>query len=100
MSITYYSFSLNVSGIIRDLDIVKDVSVEVGLYSRDAFEGTPEQWDAVYTSLAAMHVESVGPLRRSLGAALGRIWTPRHDIGHMFARMGRKYRRAMSRAAA
>tara|TARA_R110000751_G_scaffold81328_2_gene164048 strand:- start:727 stop:1023 length:297 start_codon:yes stop_codon:yes gene_type:complete len=94
------SFSQTVSGTIRAMGIVSDVSAEVGLYSRDAFQGTPAQWDMVYSRLEALRADARGTERRSLTAALSRIWTPRHDIGHMFARMGREYRRAMRKAAA
>jgi len=50
-----------------------DVSVEVGLYDRDAYEGPDSEWSKVKTYLIKEQKAASGSLRTSLTAAISRI---------------------------
>ena len=52
-----------------------DRSLEVGLYSRVAFAGTQEQWDATHEALTVLAAGQSGRVRASTRAAMKRITT-------------------------
>ena len=58
-------------GILNGMQVAHD---EVG-YDRCGLRGTQEQWDALHASLTAYRRVCVPSHRRSVSAALSRIWT-------------------------
>ncbi len=86
------SYSYSVSRIVRGCGL-EDVSVEVGIYDRDAFRGTREQWSRVFDALQAEWLTATGVRKRSLWAAMKRTPSEYREFAWAVMRGARKYQR-------